>query len=205
RSLKAFQNTITFTFSSLQFSLPHKNYFSYKLEGYDDDWSQPSNINFARYTNLPAGDYTLKVLSSNYDSIWNDNPTQFSFSILKPWYSSNLAVLIYTLLGVLTIYLIYKYFNVRWQMQLELQVEHDKTERLKQLNDYKTKLYTNLSHEFRTPLTLISAPVKKQLQSKKLDEEMREDLLLVDRNANQLSGLVNQLLELSKLDRKSVV
>ncbi len=199
-TLKAFQNTITFTFSSLQFSLPHKNYFSYKLEGYDEDWSIASNINFARYTNLPAGNYTFNVLSSNYDSIWNKTPTQFSFRILKPWYSSNTAFLIYTLLTFLAAFLTYTYFKVRWQMQMELKVEHDKTDRLKQLNDYKTKLYTNLSHEFRTPLTLISAPVKKQLQNKHLDHETREDLMLVDRNANQLSGLVNQLLELSKLE-----
>ena len=85
-------------------------------------------------------------------------------------------------------------------MKYELKVEHDKAERLKQLNDYKTKLYTNLSHEFRTPLTLISAPVKKQLQGKDLTNDTREDLILVERNANQLSGLVNQLLELSKLE-----
>ncbi|MGF1555073.1 MAG: two-component regulator propeller domain-containing protein [Paucihalobacter sp.] len=199
-NLKSFQNTITFTFSSLQFSLPHKNYFSYKLDGYDEDWSTASNINFARYTNLPAGDYVFKVLSSNYDGIWSQLPTRFSFKILKPWYSSAGAILIYALLTLLTAYLIYTYFKVRWQMQLELKVEHDKAERLKQLNDYKTKLYTNLSHEFRTPLTLISAPVKKQLQSNELSNDTREDLMLVDRNANQLSGLVNQLLELSKLE-----
>lgn len=198
--LKSFQNTIIFTFSSLQFSLPHKNYFSYKLDGYDENWSTASNINFARYTNLPAGEYVFKVLSSNYDGIWSQFPTQFSFKILKPWYSSTGAILIYTLLTLLTAYLIYTYFKVRWQMQLELKVEHDKGERLKQLNDYKTKLYTNLSHEFRTPLTLISAPVKKQLQSNELSNDTREDLMLVDRNANKLSGLVNQLLELSKLE-----
>ncbi|WP_216746065.1 hybrid sensor histidine kinase/response regulator transcription factor [Paucihalobacter ruber] len=198
--LKSFQNTLTLTFSSLQFSLPHKNYFRYQLEGYDENWSQASNINFARYTNLPAGDYSFKVLSSNYDGVWSQSPAQFSFKILKPWYSSTGAIVIYTLLTLLASYLIYTYFKVRWQMQLELKVEHDKAERLKQLNDYKTKLYANLSHEFRTPLTLISAPVKKQLQSNDLSSEAREDLILVDRNANKLSGLVNQLLELSKLE-----
>lgn len=198
--LRSFQNTITFTFSSLQFSLPHKNYFNYKLDGYDEDWSNASNINFARYTNLPAGDYVFKVLSSNYDGVWNQIPAEFSFKILKPWYASTGAILIYVMLTLLAAFLIYTYFKVRWQMQLELKVEHDKTERLKQLNDYKTKLYTNLSHEFRTPLTLISAPVKKQLQSNDLSSDTREDLMLVDRNANKLSGLVNQLLELSKLE-----
>lgn len=198
--LKSFQNTITFTVSSLQFSLPNKNYFSYILEGYDDTWSKASNINFARYTNLPAGDYVFKVISSNYDGVWSQEPAKFIFKILKPWYASTVAFIIYALLTLLTAYLIYTYFKVRWQMQYELTVEYDKAERLKQLNDYKTKLYTNLSHEFRTPLTLISAPVKKQLQSKDLSSETREDLMLVERNANQLSGLVNQLLELSKLE-----
>lgn len=198
--LKAFQNTITFTFSSLQFSLPHKNYFKYKLEGYDQSWSKASTINFARYTNLPAGEYIFKVVSSNYDGIWSQQPAKFSFLILKPWYASNEAILIYIVLLFITIYLIFTYFKMRWQMQYELKVEHDKSERLKQINDYKTKLYTNLSHEFRTPLTLISAPIKKQLQNKELSNLARQDLLLVDRNANKLTGLVNQLLELSKLE-----
>jgi len=199
-TLKSFQNTMTFTFSSLQFSLPHKNLFSYKLEGYDENWSKASNINFARYTNLPSGDYTFKIISSNYDNIWNTKPTEFSFQILKPWYASNKSIILYVLFVLLITYLIYNYLRQRWQMKLELNLEHEKTERLKQISDFKTKLFTNLSHEFRTPLTLISAPIKKQLQNNNLKPEVKKELNMVEKNADRLTNLVNQLLEFSKLE-----
>ena len=199
-ALRSSQNTMTFTFSSLQYSLPHKNLFSYKLEGYDKEWSRASNINFARYTNLPSGDYTFKVISSNYDNIWNKQPTELSFQILKPWYASNKAIVFYVLFTILITYLIYNYLRVRWQMKMELSLEHEKSERLKQINDFKTKLFTNLSHEFRTPLTLISAPIKKQLQNKNLKPALKQELSMVDNNATRLSDLVNQLLEFSKLE-----
>ena len=199
-ALESSQNTMTFTFSSLQFSLPHKNLFSYKLEGYDEEWSKASNINFARYTNLPSGDYTFKVISSNYDNVWNKQPTELSFQILKPWYASNKAIVLYILFIFLITYLIYNYLRVRWQMKMELSLEHEKSERLKQISDFKTKLFTNLSHEFRTPLTLISAPIKKQLQNKNLKPALKQELAMVDNNATRLSDLVNQLLEFSKLE-----
>lgn len=85
-------------------------------------------------------------------------------------------------------------------MQMELSMEHDRSDRLKQLNDYKTKLYTNLSHEFRTPLTLIAAPVKKLLRGKNIPVDAKQDLLLIERSADRLVGLVDQLLDLSKLE-----
>ena len=199
-TLKSFQNTITLTFSSLQFSLPDKNFFSYKLEGYDKNWSKASNVNFARYTNLPSGDYTFQVISSNYDNIWNEKPAKLSFKILKPWYASTNAIILYVLFILLIIYLIYNYLRVRWHMKMELSLEHEKSEKLKQISDFKTKLFTNLSHEFRTPLTLISAPIKKQLQNKNLKPALKIELAMVDKNATRLANLVNQLLEFSKLE-----
>ena len=85
-------------------------------------------------------------------------------------------------------------------MKLDLKLEKEESERLKHLDEYKTKLYTNLAHEFRTPLTLISAPLKKHLQNNTLQLETKNDLQLMERNATQLLSLVEQLLELSKLD-----
>lgn len=202
--LKASQNTISFTFSSLQFSLPQKNQFQYKLTNIDEDWVASGNKNYARYTNLPAGDYTFLVKSSNYDGVWNDNPKSFSFKILQPWYSSVFAIIAYIYLGLTLIYLTYLYFKWRWKMQLELKLKKEETIRLKELDEHKNKLYANISHEFRTPLTLITAPLKKQLQSKSLPKETKSDLQLIDRNTTQLMHLFDQLLELSKLESSSV-
>lgn len=194
------QNTVTFTFSSLHFSQPERNLFKYKLENHDNQWQESGNINTAHYTNLPPNDYNFKVISSNYDGLWNETPEIYSFTILKPWYLTIWANLIYGLLLLFSILFIYKYLKWRWYMKMQLSFEHEETERLKKLDKFKTKLYTNISHEFRTPLTLISGPIEKQLSRAKLSEEDKEELTLVKQNANRLLNLVNQMLDLSKIE-----
>lgn len=194
------QNTLTFTFASLHFSEPSKNLYRYKLVNHDADWTTPSYSNIAHYTNLPPNQYTFLVTSSNYDGIWNKTPTSYAFEILKPWYLTNTLQVIYVLLTLLLFYGIYKYLEFRWRVKTQLQLEHAETERLKKIDEFKTKLYTNISHEFRTPLTLISGPIDHQLSKEFLHPEDRKELNLVKQNANRLLNLVNQMLDLSLID-----
>ena len=194
------QNTITFTFASLHFSEPSRNWYRYKLVNHDENWSEPSYNNIAHYTNLPADTYTFLVTSSNYEGIWNKTPAKYSFVILKPWYKTNLAYVIYGLLCALAIFAIFSYFKFKWKLETQVRLEHAETERLKQLDEFKTKLYTNISHEFRTPLTLISGPIDHQLSKETLEPADREELNLVKQNANRLLNLVNQMLDLSLID-----
>lgn len=200
KTFKYNENTMTFTFAGLHFSHPEKNFYRYQLENHDKDWTFPEFSNVAHYTNLPPNEYTFKVMSSNYEGIWNKVPTTFTFKILKPWYATNLLLSIYGFLVLLTIYAIYRYFRFRWEVKTQLRLEHAETERLKKLDEFKTKLYTNISHEFRTPLTLISGPVDKQLERDDLLEENKKDLTLVKQNANRLLNLVNQMIDLSLVD-----
>ena len=194
------QNTLTFTFASLHFSEPTKNLYSYKLINHDADWSVPSHNNAAHYTNLPPNEYTFLVKSSNYEGVWNNAPASYSFEILKPWYKTNVAYIIYGLLLILGLYAIYSYFKFKWKLETQVRLEHAETERLKQLDEFKTKLYTNISHEFRTPLTLISGPIDHQLAKDSLHPEDRKELGLVKQNAKRLLNLVNQMLDLSLID-----
>lgn len=194
------QNTLTFTFAGLHFSEPDKNLYSYKLQNHDAEWSSPNYSNLAHYTNLPPNDYTFAVISSNYDGVWNKTPTKYKFSILNPWYKTTLAYVSYALLLVLVLYGIYSYFKFKWKLETQVRLEHAETERLKELDDFKTKLYTNISHEFRTPLTLISGPIDKQLTNKNLKQSDKEELQLVKQNALRLLGLVNQMMDLSLID-----
>lgn len=197
--LKSNQNTISFTFSSIQYSLPDKNQYQYKLVGYDQDWIFSENRNFARYSKLVPGKYEFLVKSSNYDGIWNNTPAKFQFEILKPWYFSNIAIIIYFLLFLLLLYYILKYFEWKWKMELELKFEKEEAYRFKELNDYKSKLYSNISHEFRTPLTLINSLVITQLEGEN-STDSKNKLNSIQRNTNRLIHLVDQMLELTKLD-----
>lgn len=194
------RNTVTFTFSSLHFSQPERNSYKYQLVNYDKEWIDAENSNTAHYTNLPPNDYTFKVISSNYDGVWNTTPATFSFTINKPWYATNLAKIIYLILGLLSAFALYWYLKWRWQMKMQLQFEHEETNRLKKLDEFKTKLYTNISHEFRTPLTLISGPIDNQLAKPELSKIDKKELQLVKQNADRLVLLVDQMLDLSMID-----
>lgn len=194
------QNTMTFTFSSLHYSQPDRNKYKYQLVGHDPDWISSENNNIAHYTNLTPNTYTFKVISSNYDGVWNTKPATYAFTINQPWYLSKLAILLYAILTIAVIVFVYRYLKWRWQMQLRLEFEHKETERLKKIDELKTKLYTNISHEFRTPLTLIKGPIDNQLKKKNIDKKDRKELYLVKQSANRLLNLVNQMLDLSMVD-----
>lgn len=194
------KNTMTFTFAGLHFSQPERNFYRYKLLNHDADWSFPEYSNTAHYTNLPPNDYTFMVLSSNYDGVWNKEPVSYSFQILNPWYATNFARTMYALGLMVLIFGVYKYLRFRWEVKTQLQLEHAETKRLKKLDEFKTKLYTNISHEFRTPLTLISGPIDHQLSKRELAPKDREELNLVKQNANRLLNLLNQMVDLSLID-----
>ncbi len=196
------ENTITFTFSSLHFSQPERNHYRYKLVNNDEDWISTGNGNVAHYTNLPPNDYEFQVISSNYDGVWNTTPTTYRFTILKPWYATNLAKVLYAVLLLLFGFYFYKYLKWRWEIKNQLFLEHEETKRLKKLDEFKTKLYTNISHEFRTPLTLISGPIENQLAKPELSKKDKKELSVVKQNADRLLNLVEQMLDLSMIESK---
>ena len=194
------QNTMTFTFSGLHFSQPNRNQYKYQLVNHDPDWIYAGNRNSAHYTNLPPNDYTFKVISSNYDGIWNEKPAIYSFTIKKPWYLSNIALLCYALLALGIGVWIYRYLKWRWHVNMQLEFEHRETQRLKKLDEFKTKLYVNISHEFRTPLTLIIGLIERQISMSKLSKQEEKEVLMIQDNSKRLLNLVNQMLDLSKLE-----
>ena len=198
--LKHNQNTLTFTFSSLQFALPEKTLYQYKLLNYDTEWVNVENNNSVRYTRLPPGDYTFQVKSSNYDGVWNETPATFGFIIKAPWYFNFYSKLVYSLLILSLLYGINWYLKWRWRMRLDLRLQEEEAQRFKKLNDYKSQLYTDIAHEFRTPLTLISGPIDSKLTEGKLSDYDYTNFSTIKRNTNRLTALVDQLLQLAKLE-----
>ncbi|NNK76023.1 MAG: response regulator [Maribacter sp.] len=198
--LKHDQNTLSFSFSSLQYSLPEKNEYQYKLVNHDQDWVYSGNINAVRYAQLPPNNYIFQVKSSNYDGVWNEEHTSFSFSIAQPWYWTIWAKIIYGLLILSLVYSIIIYFRWRWRMQLNLRLKEDETKKLQELNRLKSKLYADISHEFRTPLTLISGPIESKLREGDLSNTDLTNFSMIRRNTSRMLALVDQLLDLAKVD-----
>ncbi len=198
--LKHNENTVDFTFSSLQFSEPEKNQYKYRLLPFEEDWVYSGNKNYVRYTRLPPNEYEFQVVSSNYDGKWNENPEKFAFTINAPWYFNVWSKSLYILLILLTALLVYRYLKWRWKMKLDLQLKEEEAVRFRELNEYKSKIYTEIAHEFRTPLTLISGPIESKLSEPGISEEESKKFTLIERSASRLTILVDQLLQLARLE-----
>jgi ligand-binding sensor domain-containing protein/DNA-binding response OmpR family regulator/signal transduction histidine kinase len=196
--LKHDQNTLTFNMASLVFSSPGKNQFEYILENHDLNWVSNGYNHQARYTNLAPGVYRFLVRASNYDGIWAEKPVAFEFTVLPPWYFGTLAKLIYLVLLAVIVLWIYQYFKWKWKIQFSLRMKNRETESLKEIDDFKTQLFTNISHEFRTPLTLIAGPIDRVI-SQSENPVIKSQLNLVKTNSQRLLTLVDQLLEVANI------
>ena len=192
-------NFFDIKFAAFDFNAPFKNSYQYILEGYDKDWiSAHSAQRTATYTKVPPGRYTFKIKAANGDGVWAVAPKTLLIVIRPPWWRTNAAYAFYTLALLASAWGFYYYQRQRWHLQLALESEKKEAERLKELDAVKTRLYTNISHEFRTPLTVISG-MADQIE-KAPREWLHKGVKLIKRNSSNLLELVNQMLELRKLE-----
>ncbi len=158
---------------------------------YDKNWIDAAYQRTVRFTNLDPGTYSFQVKAANSDGVWSEEDVSLSFMIRRPWWQTSVAYVIYLIsIGSLS-YLLYRYL-------LNRQLEQQEAKRLKELDNVKTKLYTNISHEFRTPLTVISGMAEKIMENPK--KWVMEGGNMIKRNSEYLLLLVNQILDLSKLE-----
>ena len=194
------QNIISFEFAALDYTNPLKNQYAYKLEGVDEDWIYTeATRRYATYTNLDPGEYIFKVKGSNNDGIWNEQGAYIKIIILYPWWETTYAYILYALIIISIIYFTWRLQIERIRIKHEYEMSRFEAEKLHEVDELKSRFFTNISHEFRTPLTLILGPVKQMIENLN-NSKMKDDLTIVHRNANKLLGLVNQLLEISKLE-----
>lgn len=192
-------NVLTFEFAALDFSNPRKNLFSTMMQGFEKEWSAPSTKRTVTYTNLDPGEYTLIVRGSNDDGVWNMEGARMTVVILPPWYRTWWAYLLYIILIVTALLIVRRYELRRIRLKDELALQQSRTEQLQEVDRMKMRFFQNISHEFRTPLTLILGPLDKLL-ARVPEETERRDLRTMRRNANRLLRLINQLLDISKLE-----
>lgn len=180
------QNDLTIHYAALHFKNPAKNSYRIQLGNYDNGWRDVGHQNFANYTNLDPGRYTFRVKAANSDGIWNEESIALDITILPPWYWNGWSQALYLVLIIGLILGVYRF-------QLNRRLALAEAARLKELDSFKTKLYTNITHEFRTPLTVIEG-MAGQITG---FEEERD---AIRRNSRNLLNLVNRMLGLSKLE-----
>ncbi|MCB0581082.1 MAG: helix-turn-helix domain-containing protein [Phaeodactylibacter sp.] len=189
--LKHWQNDLSFTYAAPHFAAPENNRFAYKLVNYDEEWRQAGNQRTAVYTNLSPGKYTMKVKAANGDGYWNEEGASIAITIYPPWWRTGWASALWIVLAAGLLYGLY-YF------QLNRRLAQAEARRLQELDQMKTRFYTNITHEFRTPLTIILG-LAEQMKSQ-VSGRLKDKLQIVGRNGRQLLRLVNELLDLSKLE-----
>jgi ligand-binding sensor domain-containing protein/signal transduction histidine kinase/DNA-binding response OmpR family regulator len=196
------QSSISFEFIALSFSIPQKNQYAYKLEGFDKEWNNNGNEHRASYTNLPPGNYTLHIKGSNNDGLWNEKGLEVRIKVLPPFWESNLAYIFYVILLISGSYYSIKRIKSKNQREQQIKLDHLQVEKEVELYNAKIDFFTNIAHEIRTPLSLIKAPLE-YIMKKYKDNEMGEYLSVMDRNTNRLIALVNQLLDFRKAEKNS--
>jgi signal transduction histidine kinase/ligand-binding sensor domain-containing protein/DNA-binding response OmpR family regulator len=197
--LKYNENVFAIEFAALNYFDADKVKFEYTMQGFDKGWIRADNITRkAVYTNLDAGDYVFKVRASN-SGFWKSKELSLHVTILPPWWKTTIAYILYALAFAGALYYIRHRGIKNLRAQFLLEKEREETHRLHELDLMKIKFFTNVSHEFRTPLSLIMAPVDRII--KQIEEPgVKNQLLLVNRNAKRLLNLVNQLLDFRKME-----
>ena len=193
--LKHYQNSFVIAFSTFNF-LSGASKYSYRMPPYDSEWSIPSAQNLATYRNLPPGKYQLQVKACNVAGMWGKEST-LEIVIAPPFWQTTWAYLIYLVLigiaGYFSFHIIRNFNRLRNRIAIE-----------KQLTEYKLEFFTNISHEFRTPLTLIQGALNKLVNIENPPKEMQRPLRTMDKSTRRMLRLINQLLEFRKMQKSKL-
>ncbi len=170
------------------------------LEGFDEEWMEINQGSYTlNYTNLPSGKYNLRIKGFNGDGIPSENESNLQITMLAPWYAQLWSRIVFALLGLSVIIAISIYVIKLKNLQNKLHFEKIDKDRITEINKAKLRFFTSISHEFRTPLALISIPLQK-LQELISDPEQKKYLAAADKNTGKLIRLIDQLLAFRKIE-----
>ncbi|MCB0634828.1 MAG: hypothetical protein KDD15_34085, partial [Lewinella sp.] len=204
-TLQYSQNNVTFEFSALNFRQPTLNTYAYRLAGLQEDWQYVSgNQNIAVYSNLPSGTYEFIVRAIDKDGMEADSSAVLQLTIKPPLWLSPWMLLLYALSIILIGYYTLRFYFGRLHLRNELKIVKLEKEHNEEVERIKEKFFTNISHELRTPISLILPPIRETLGKGTLDEHDRKLISLAEKNAIRLKRLVNQILDLNKLESESL-
>lgn len=195
--LKHYQNSFVIEFSTFDYSIINGAKYTYKLEKFDKEWSEPSALNFAAYKNLSPGTYTLRVKAYNTSGVWSEKEAALQIVIVPPFWKSGWAYMIYAVFAFIALYTALRLMKNINDLRNRVLVEN-------QLTEYKLMFFTNISHEFRTPLTLIQGALEKMTNADKSPQEKAYFIQLMNKSTNRMLRLINQLLEFRKMQNNKL-
>ena len=202
--LKHMQNFFSISFTSLNYHNSNKCQFSYILEGFSKSWVEAGEQRIAAFTNVPPGKYTLKIKATNEDGIYGPEIRQLSVIIQRPYWNTFAAYIVYSALIGLFILLLMRFLHRRTQQRLQIETAKQEQAKSDEINQYKLQFFTDIAHEFRTPLTLILAPAA--ILAEKLADKRRLGLYArsIFQNASKLQKLISELIEFRKVETRNM-
>jgi len=203
-TLNSKNNVFSLELAVLNFFSPDKVRYKYMLKGFDKDWIFPdAGSRKVAYTNLDGGHYTFMAMASNSDGIWSDKIYTVNVEVLSPFWKTKTAVFVYVLVAMGIFFLARRLAVERERMKNRLKSERQAALQMHELDLMKIKFLTNVSHEFKTPLSLILAPIEKLL-SRPTDTDLTTQYQMIQRNARRLLNMVNLLLDFRKMEVQEI-
>ncbi|GAO29435.1 hybrid sensor histidine kinase/response regulator transcription factor [Geofilum rubicundum] len=195
------QRNFALEFSAMHYANPAHNRYAYYLEGFDSDWVEgDGRFRRAVYNGLPPGDYVFRLKAANSNGVWHSQETSLAIRILPPWWRGPLAYIGYFLVLLLIVMGVYYVFLVKWRLKHQIELERFEIDKLKEMQSLRSRFFTSISHELRTPLTLILDPVERMINTEITPEDKGRYLSLIQKNAQRLLRLLNQLLAFKRIE-----
>ena len=193
-------SVLTLEYVALNYLNSSKNEYAYMLEGFEKDWNYVGPNRSATYTNLDPGEYIFRVKGSNNNGVWNETGTSLTIVVAPPFSQTLFFKLLMLGIVILIVYLIILFFIKREKLKNQLVVERIRSKELHRSDMMKFQFFTNISHEIRTPISLIVSPLARIKNSSLTKSQILKDIDVVHRNALRLGKLVDQLLDYRKLE-----
>lgn len=196
------QSSFSIDFAALSYTAPQMAEYAYKMEGLDKAWNFLKTNRKVYFTELPPGKYTFMVKASNSSGLWNEQATRLKIEILPPFWASYWAYLLYTALGAILIYYSVRNYHRQTEKKNKRKIQLLENEKEKEVYHAKIEFFTTVAHEIRTPLTLIKGPLEKIIKTTIDMPEVKDKLMIMEKNTRRLLDLVNQLLDFRTTETK---
>lgn len=198
-------SNISIAFASLSYTSPQSNTYAYKLDGVDQSWIYTKENKTASYANMNSGKYIFRVKGTNNDGVWSNDERTLEIEILPPWWKTGIAYIIYVLVIILLSYFTITYSIRKYNRRNIIKQRLFEVKKEKELYEAKLNFFTDIAHEIRTPVTLISGPLESIITEDISNEKVNKGLSIIKKNTNTLLSLINQLLDFRKVDSERFI